>query len=509
MSVLGVNSIFIPAGRDWIALESEIVLALAIIGILISPIVTGRRSNVASGAIAMLGIVIAFTLTLVRTIEPGHAFRGMLVLDPAAVFWEQVLLLFMGGVVGMWFLITRKHTHEGDAPEFFTLVLASTIGMMTMGQTTNLLMAVLVTEIASMPCYILAGFRKNRRTSAEGALKFVLFGAVCTAIMIYGVSLLYGTHASLDVATIATSIHAGGVLSLTTIIGLLAVFVGLLFKISGFPLHFWAPDVLEGSTADVAVFLSVASKSAGIVLLARLATILAPASDALTTGIAVTIGVASVASMIVGNLGAMQQTSVKRLLAFSSIAHAGYMMGAVALVLPGHIDEAMTVLGIYLAIYLFMQLGAFATVGEVEAQRGDDHIISFRGLASLAPLSAAGLAIAMISMIGLPPFGGFWAKLKVMIICAQQGHWWWVIVASIAINSIISVGFYGRVLRAMYLDKTEPDSPRYAPLTGLIPFLCAAALVATFIFLSPLEETSKRMSEQVREMPSFIKPRTK
>ncbi len=499
MNTLAISSTFIPAGRDFVSLQGEITLALAIVAILLAPFFAIKRSNLISGAIAMIGIIVAFGFTLTAHTPSGSTFRNLLLIDPAGIFWQQILLIFMAGVVLMWFVTTRHQLHEGDGPEFFTLLLASTIGMMLMGQTTNLLMVVLVTEIASMPSYILAGFRKNQRAAAEGALKFVLFGAVCTAIMIYGISLLYGTHGSLDVNAIAASISSGEQIGLTTIIGLLALFVGLLFKISGVPLHFWAPDVLEGTTADIAAFLSVASKSAGIVLLARLATVLAPASESLAYGIAVTIGVASVASMIVGNLGAMQQISVKRLLAFSSIAHAGYMMGAVALVLPTHIDDAMGVLGVYLAIYLFMQLGAFAVVAEVEARHGNDKIASFRGLSTLAPLSAAAIAIAMLSMIGLPPFAGFWAKLKVMLLLAHVGGWWWVIVLSIAINSIISVGFYGRVLRAMYLEK--PDSPeRYGPLAGLIGGLCALALIAAFIFLSPLETTSHRLAKQWRDV---------
>ncbi len=496
--LLAVSAPLVPQGRDFIALEGEIALAAGIVGVLLAPFFSVRRSNLISGAIALVAILVAFLLTFRTFPEAGFAFRKLLVLDPAAIFWEQVLLIFMIGVILLWFITTRKALKDGDGPEFFTLVLASTAGMMLMGQTTNLLLIVLATEIASMPSYVLAGFRKNRRNAAEGALKFVLFGAVCTAIMIYGCSLLYGTHASLSIDAIAADIKAGGTLPLTTVIGLLAVFVGLLFKISGVPLHFWAPDVLEGTSADVAVFLSVASKSAGIVMLARVATILAPAHAGLQTGMEIAIAVASVASMIVGNLGAQQQVSVKRMLAYSSIAHAGYMMGAVALLRPASIDEAMTVLGIYLAIYLFMQLGAFAVVGEVETATGSDHIESFRGLSILSPLSAAALAVAMLSMIGLPPFGGFWAKLKVMILLAQAGGWWWVVVMSVAINSIISVGFYGRVLRAMYLEKTPEQPARYALPTGLIGLACAIALLGTFILLSPLEHTSERMADQWR-----------
>lgn len=497
---LPLASVLIPSGRDFAALRGEIVLILAILAVLLVPFFWTRRSNWVSGAIAFGGLMLALVLTFLPQPAPGYVFGTMGVIDPAAILWEQILLIFMLGVLLMWLVTTRHAIGDNDGPEFFTLLLSSTVGMMLMGQTTHLLMVVLVMEIASMPSYILAGFRKTRRAGAEGALKFVLFGAVCTATMIYGISLLYGTHGSLDMIAIAKSIQTGEGLALTTVIGLLAVFVGLLFKISGVPLHFWAPDVLEGTTADIAAFLSVASKGAGLILLARLATLLAPASGSLMHGMTIAIGIVSVMSMIVGNLGAMQQTSLKRMLAFSSIAHAGYMLAAVAMLLPGRIDDAMTVLGVYLSIYLFMQLGAFAVVAEVEARSGNDRVESFRGLITLAPLSAIGLAIAMLSMIGLPPFGGFWAKLLVMVLLAQQGGWWWVIVASVAINSIISIGFYGRVLRAMFLDKPPANTPRYVRLAGVIGAGCALTLFGLFIFLSPLQATSARMADQVRSV---------
>jgi NADH-quinone oxidoreductase subunit N len=496
------SSLLIPTGRDWVALQSEIVLTVAVIGILVWPVITGRRSGRVSGLIAGTGVVVAYGLTWIRSIDPGYVFRGLLVNDPAAVFWEQILMLFMVGVVGLWFLVTRRHVKPGDSPEFFTLLLISTIGMMLMGQTTHLLMAVLVMEIASMPSYILAGFRKDRRVSAEASLKFVLFGAVCSAVMIYGMSLLYGVYQSLDISVIAQMIQTRGEVELAGIFGFLAVFVGLLFKISGFPFHFWTPDVLEGTTADVAVFLSVASKSAGIILLARFATLLGPCNEVLMSGMAITVGIVSVVTMVIGNLGALQQTSVKRLLAYSSIAHAGYILSAVAVVMPTAIDQAMTVLGIYLAIYLFMQLGAFAAVAEVEDRHGNDHLTSFQGWSMQSPFSAAGLAVAMISMIGLPPFGGFWAKMLVMVLCAHQGGWWWVITASIAVNSVISVGFYGRVLRAMYLQKSTGPVFGIPKTTGLIPILCAIGLVISFVALSPLQQTAQRMSQQFRTLPS-------
>lgn len=498
--MIAAASTFIPSGRDLLALQSETALVCGVVAMLLAPFFSVKRSNILSALIA-LGVMFVALLLSLRGIESGPAMRGLLVLDPASVYWEQVLLVFMIGLVLMWFSSTRPALRDGDGPEFFTLLLASTAGMMLMGGTSHLLMLLLATELASMPSYVLAGFRKRSRASAEAALKFVLFGAVCTAVMIYGLSLLYGTHGTLSVDAIARDLATRQAVPYTTMIGLLALFAGLLFKISGFPMHFWAPDVLEGAYADIAAFLSVASKGAGLVLLARVATTLAPAHTQLAYGIAIAIGVASVLSMVVGNLGALHQTSLKRLLAYSSIAHAGYMMGAVALVVPGKIDDAMSVLGLYLAIYLFMQLGAFAVVGDIETRRGDDRIASVRGLASLAPLSAAGLAIAMLSMIGLPPFAGLWAKLKVMIVLASVGGWWWVLVVSIGVNSIISIGFYGRVLRAMYLEKPDADHPPHRlDAGGLVAVACAVALVGTFIFLAPLERTAERMSQQHRDL---------
>jgi NADH-quinone oxidoreductase subunit N len=472
-----------------------IVVCLTMVAGLIAPFFSVRRSNVVCGIVAIAGLLAAFITTIVVHATNGPIFRGLLTFDPAGVFWNQLLLIFVVGVILIWFGSTRAALGEGDGPEFFTLLLGATVGMMLMGSTSHLLMLLLATEIASMPSYVLAGFRKTRRLPAEAALKFVLFGAVCTAVMIYGMSMLYGMHGSLEVTTIAASIGSRGVDALT-IIGLIGVLVGLLFKLSAVPFHFWCPDVFEGSHADVAAFLSVASKGAGVVLLARLATILCSGSPTLSTGISVTLAAVAIVTMTIGNFGALQQVSLKRLLAYSSIAHAGYIIAAIAMTTPAHAGGALTAVGLYLAVYVAMNLGAFAVVADVDTQTGSDRLEQFNGLAARAPLAALGMSAALLSMVGLPPFAGLLAKWKIMAVLASAGGWWWAVVVAVGLNSIVSLAYYARVIRAMYLRPSVVGVKSPGAIGGIIAVASAAALVLMFVFFGPLERTSARLADQ-------------
>ncbi|MGC4031816.1 MAG: NADH-quinone oxidoreductase subunit N [Tepidisphaeraceae bacterium] len=404
------------------------------------------------------------------------AFGGMIVADPAALLWRQVLLLFTAGVIVIWFAATKSVVHDGDGPEFLTLLLAATMGLSLMGATSNLLMLLLATELASMPCYVLAGFRKTIRPAAEASLKYVLFGSVCTAVTIYGLSLLYGVSGSMDAAVWLKNASTPPPLA---IIGLLMVGVGLLFKLAAVPAHFWCPDVFQGSHVDVAAFLSVASKGAGVILIARLwnAAGSAPASSTA----ALVIALVAVVTMTVGNLGALRQNSVKRLLAYSSIAHAGYLLSGLA-VLPGGTPAVL----VYLIIYAVMNLGAFAVLAGVEKVSGSDDVTAFDGLASRSPFAAAAMAVCLVSMVGLPPAAGFMAKLKIMTALGHAGAAWWWVVAAVGLNSVVSLAYYAKILRAMYLQPARTRTP-IVGWTGPLAITCAALLLLMLIGYAPLE----------------------
>jgi NADH-quinone oxidoreductase subunit N len=446
----------------------------------------------------LLGLALALLATAWIGAAPeaiGTHFRGMLLFDHVAVMWKGLLLLFTLGIVGLWFATTSGQMREGDGPEFFTLLLAATLGMSLMGSTTNLLLIIMAIELASLPSYVLAGFRKTDRVGAEASLKYVLFGAATAAVMIYGLSLLYGLYGSMQLEVIAERIAASEQASPLLGVAIVSLLVGVGFKIASFPLHFWCPDVFEGAGIDVSAFLSVASKGAALVLLLRVLMLLAEGvgfadSPGLwLTGIAVLVGVLGAITATVGNLGALPQTNIKRLLAYSSIAHAGYMMCALSLLIGKGGELPQTVAGailIYLAVYVLMNLGAFTVAGAVEQQTAMQTIDGFANLGSRAPLLAACMAACLFSLVGLPPFAGFIAKLNVMYVLGAGGGWWWTLVAVIGVNTVISLYYYVRIIRAMYL--VPNDAPRFAPapLAVSIAFVCAAGLVAMLVAFAPL-----------------------
>ena len=470
----------IPSAADWSALGVETTLAATLVAVLIVPFFA--RSQRGMGLVALFGVLAAFGVTLLPSFSTtGHsAFFGMLIADPAATLWRQVLLLFTAGVIGIWFGATNRAVPLGDAPEFMTLLLSATLGLSLMGATSNLLMLLLAMELASMPSYVLAGFRKHRRHSAEASLKYVLFGAVCTAVTIYGLSLLYGSAGTLDVGQWLTASH--GSYTPAAIVGVFFVLTGLLFKISAVPAHYWCPDVFEGSHVDVAAFLSVASKGAGLILLARLWEGASQFATPMIAGMAAVLGIVAVVTTTVGNLGALRQQSVKRILAYSSISHAGYLLSAMA-VLPAGRTSLLT----YLVVYAVMNLGAFAVLAGVERAAGTDDISAFDGLAARSPVTAVAMTICLVSMVGLPPAAGFLVKWKIMSTLATAGGAWWWVVASVAINSVISLVYYAKILRAMFL-RPPVDRPSPSRLITALASLCAVVLVLMLIAFAPLEQ---------------------
>ncbi|HWB53529.1 MAG TPA: NADH-quinone oxidoreductase subunit N, partial [Tepidisphaeraceae bacterium] len=363
--------------------------------------------------------------------------------------------------------------------EFFVLLLGATLGMSLMASTSNLLMIFLAIELASLPSYVLAGFRKTERLGAEASLKYVLFGAASSSIMVFGLSYLYGLGGSLEISAAAHAAAGSPIMA----VALICVLVGVGFKIALVPLHFWCPDVFEGAGVDVAAFLSVASKGAGLILLMRLMLLIAPSGS---VAIGIVIATLGALTATVANTAALSQTNVKRLLAYSSIAHAGYMLCVLPLLLTPSPQTAIQAILIYLAVYLFMNLGAFMVAGIVERQHGDTQIASFAGLGHRSPLLAVCMTIFLFSLIGLPPFAGFIAKLNIMWLLASAGAWWWALVAVIAVNTIISVYYYARVMKAMYF--AQSDAPGFFPNPlGLgIAVISAILLIAMLLFFAAL-----------------------
>jgi NADH-quinone oxidoreductase subunit N len=497
---------YIPGWNDLGPFLAECSLIATLVSLLIAPFFA-RRRNLACSFVALAGLVLALVLLLAYGVpSDGQRLGGILLSDSFSMLWKAMLLVFTIGILLLWRATTAREMPEGDAPEFLTLLIGATLGMCLMASTTNLLLIVMAVELASFPSYMLAGFRKTHRRGAEASLKYVLFGAACSAIMIYALTFLYGLYGTLDFRAIAQSIHTSAPAHPALLaIALGGLIVGVGFKISAVPFHFWCPDVFEGASIEVSAFLSVASKGAGLVLLLRLLMTFADAIDYQHAqpliALSWTIGILGAITATVGNAGAFAQNSVKRLLAYSSIAHAGYMLCALSLLInqnarqtdpTTNINVPAQVLLFYLAVYLFMNLGAFAVAAVVYRATGTDDLRAYQGLARRNPLLAHSMLACMLSLIGLPPFAGFIAKINLMLALINNGGLWWILVAVVAINSVASAFYYFRVLRAIYLQPPA-NQPPFAghPLGVAVAAVCAITLVVMLILASPINSLTR------------------
>ena len=426
-------------------------------------------------------------------------FGGLLVFDSLTAYIRLVL----AGFLVLYILFTKVSgiPDREDGADFYTMVLGATLGMCLMASANHLLMVFMAVEMASVPSYALAGLLKGRKASSEAALKYAVYGAGAAGIMLYGISLLAGVLGTCHLPTMATElarvvgeqgIGSGKVMVLS--LGGLMVAVGLAFKLSAVPFHFWCPDVFEGAAAEVGAFLSVASKAAAVALLLRLVFGLGdPAAATAAGGAAAVAGLAETRHFMVyvialmaavtctlGNLAAYGQTNMKRLLAYSTIAHAGYlMMGAAAATAmlgtsPAGARNAVTALAFYLGTYLFMNLAAFAIVALLRNRLRSEEISAYAGLVRTSPGIVIATAAVLVSLIGLPPLAGFISKFLVFasiveaIQAGAERHVMLVLLVLGGLNTVLSLFYYLRVLKVMTFDPPPADRPTEAfPLVSL------------------------------------------
>ena len=496
-----IDKPFIPPWAELRAFAPELWLIAAIVAVLIAPFFA-RKSNIVCGIVALGGLTIALISAVDMAFDPtiaGEHFRGLLVADQVTALWKILLILFTIGIILMWLSTTAASMHEGDGPEFFTLLLGATLGMSLMAGTNNLLMIFMCVELASLPSYVLAGFRKTNRVGAEASLKYVLFGAATSSVMVYGLSFLYGLFGTLQMDQIAAGMQKGSASMPLLAVAVFGLIVGIGFKLSAVPFHLWCPDVFEGASIDVSAFLSVASKGGAIILLLRIVMVIANAfgySDSSTislSAIAVVIGTLGSITATVGNTAAFVQNNIKRLLAYSSIAHAGYMICALSLLLKRDAtmslaDAAAQAILLYLAVYLFMNLGAFTVAGLIYREIGSENIEDYAGMSRRSPILAICMAVCLFSLIGIPPFAGFAAKLNIMYVLGSNGGWWWALVVVIGVNTILSLYYYARVLRMMYIKASDKPAINPNPIGLGLSVLCAVMLFLMFIGWNPLNE---------------------
>ena len=503
----------IPLGEHAFLFSPMIAMTCTMLAIVSVPILVGRGVRPV-GTVAVLGMVVTLFLAIrvAKTVAAGGVSgfstdpaAGLLIVDNLSAFFQVLLAVFMLCVTWLWWIGSAQS--ERNAPEFFILLIGSALGMSLMVSTANLLMIIIAIEAASLPSYAIVGFDKNNRKGAEASLKYVIFGAVSAAIMIYGASLLYGLTGSLSIFDLAayTAQHlTGGTNRVLLATGLLCFFAGIAFKISAVPFHFWCPDAFEGAKVEVTTWLSVASKAAGLLLLIRLVQALCGAADnevaiGLLSPVAWAIAIVAAITCTIGNFSAYMQQSVKRMLAFSSIAHAGYMMMAAAVFMhtsqEGH-SAGISALLAYIVIYLFMNLGAFGVTALVSWETGSDDIGAFTGLMRRSPWLAVPMVVCLMSLVGLPPFAGFIGKWWVLVaLGGLDSTLGWFLVVVAVINTLISLYYYLRVIVNMTL-RDDGQASISAPISGMAMVnFCALALLILFVYANPLKQTADRFSQ--------------
>ena len=507
----------IPIGEHLWLVSPMIVLVCTMLAVVTCPILLGRRTRTITAVVA-IGVTAAFVMAIrvaMQVADGGTSGlstvsgSGMLIIDNLSAGYQLLMLAFLGCVIGLWWI--GSAATERDAPEFFVLLLGSALGMVLMVSTSNLLMIVMAIEMASLPSYALVSFNKRDRAGAEGGLKYMIFGAICAAIMLYGASLLYGLAGSLNFADIAKMValsFAGGGRDVVLVsVALLCFFAGVAFKISAVPFHFWCPDAFQAAKIEVTTWLSVVSKAAGLILLVRLVAIFCGtvgAAGLMHTVEPIAWGIAIVAAITctLGNIAAYRQRSVKRLLAYSSIAHAGYMLMATAVFI--HPDVAGSEAGIsallaYVLIYLFMNLGAFGVTAMVYWATGTDDIDAFTGLIRRAPALAIPMIICLMSLVGLPPFGGFLGKWWIWIALGRlDSTLGWFLIMVMGLNTVVSLYYYLRIVVRMTLRDDGQAALR--PSFGGMAMVNVCAIVlfpVMFIFANGFKSTADHFARRM------------
>ena len=432
------------------------------------------RRNV--GWLTAGGLLVAMVISLLfgQPSEPTTTLGGMVRFDWLGFFFKQ-LFMFAGAATALLLMDNEKVGHRGEA---YLLLLASLIGMNLMAASADLVMLYLAIETTSIPLYVLSGFMLADEKSTEAGFKYLLFGALTSSVMLYGFSLLFGFAGTTNIYELASMFNAGA-LSPAVAFGVLAlILVGLGFKVSVVPFHFWAPDVYEGAPTPVAGFLSTASKAAGFAVVVRLFFVIFPDPNLeLARGWALTLAIIAAVTMTVGNLLALPQTNIKRLIAFSSIAHAGYaLIGVVAL---SQLGAASVVF--YLAAYIATNLLAFGIVMAFSRVTGLEDLKDYSGMSRRSPWLALMMLAAFLSLAGMPPFAGFVAKIFVFAAGIQAGYLWLVIIG--IINSIIGVYYYLNAMKYVYLYRMPDQDEENHPVPMTRPYVVALAVLAIGVIL--------------------------
>jgi NADH-quinone oxidoreductase subunit N len=451
-----------------------IVLGTAVL-VLILDLLPPRRSKEHLGGVALAGLVAALLASIAQWGHGARAFRDMVLLDDYALFLHVIICYAAALAVLLSIDYLRRNGIESG--EYYALVLMSTSGMLLLASAGDLLIVFLGIELMSLPLYVLAGLFKTRLAAGEASLKYFLLGAFATAFFLYGVALIFGATGATNFDRIAAAAAARPSDALITV-GLGLLLVGFGFKISSVPFHMWAPDVYEGAPTSITALIATGSKAAAFGALVRVLTVALRAAQPDWT--VLLWGIAAV-TMTVGNVVAIAQSNLKRMLAYSSVAHVGYMLvGLVAGGVPG----AGAVL-YYLLAYTFTTIGAFGAILMAERATGEEavDVRDYAGLARRHPVLAAALALYLLSLIGIPPLAGFVGKFYLFGSAVRAGYLWLTVVA--VLNSAIAAYYYLRVIVYMYMREPDGAGARLAPTFAGALALAIAAVGIILLGVAP------------------------
>jgi NADH-quinone oxidoreductase subunit N len=466
----------IPQGAEYIRILPELILsAFGIVVMLLDPLVDEKKSQKTLGLIAFVGTVAGLLSTWYMAQFPGLAFSNMVRVDSFSVFFHVLVIAIAAVVILSSF--EYMAVQQIRAGEYYALILFGVVGMALMSSAVELVLIFIALEISSISTYILAGFRRSEASSGESSLKYFLLGSFATAFFLYGVALMFGATGHTNVDLISLKLQAGPA-PVLVYVAVALMLVGLGFKVAAAPFHIWTPDVYEGAPAPIVGFMSTAPKAAAFAVLLRVVyAIDAPGRFWL-------IWITAAFSMTLGNVGALVQTNVKRLLAYSSIAHAGYLLVAFAMTTWDSSSAGISAAMFYTAAYAAMNVGAFAVVGHF-ANAGERYVTleDYEGLGRTSPLLAATLTMFLLSLIGIPVTGGFFAKFYVFSAALKANLIWLTLIG--VVNSAIAAYYYLRIIVMMYMRESRKEVPVTAISWGLGLALAVSLLATLYLGILP------------------------
>jgi NADH-quinone oxidoreductase subunit N len=461
----------VVTGQTFVGLLPEIVAFLFSILVLMIGVFTPRTPGLTIG-LAAFGALATFVVTVVLLAVrfEGSFFGNGYVVDDFALYFKLIV------AISAFFAVlaaARWSEETGDAPEYLNLILSVALGGMLLVSMRDLFGIFVAVELATIPSYAMVAFDRSRRESAEGGMKYLLTGMIASSILLYGIVLIYGAGGSANLADLGQTFT--GQLSSVALLGLVLLVSGFAFKVSVAPFHFWTPDAYQGAPTSAAAFLSVAPKAAIFAILLRI--FLEGMPEAATTW-TVVMAVLAIVTMFVGNLLALRQRNVRRMLAYSSVAHSGYILAAFAALQGPGIQTAIQAILIYSAAYLTMNMGAFLVIDLV-----GEEAKSYNGLFRTRPGVALSMFVFMAALVGIPPLSGFWGKAWIILAGVQSGSVLvYVTVGALVVNSVLSVPYYFGIIRNMFFEEpvTGDEEPKGL---GALKFSVYALAVATTLFI--------------------------